>query len=62
MAGGAKWHPEWRDVPPVQTPASAEFVFFDGTDLWEEVTKQHGRSILESVLKIKHIPEDPSVN
>ncbi|NQU25348.1 MAG: YqgE/AlgH family protein [Candidatus Nealsonbacteria bacterium] len=67
FAGHAGWGPgqlehEIEEGAWTVTSASAEFVFFDGTDLWEEVTEQHGRSLLESVLKIKHIPEDPSVN
>ena len=67
FAGHAGWGPgqlehEIEEGAWTVTPASAEFVFFDGTGLWKEVTKQHGRSILESVLKIKHVPEDPSVN
>ncbi len=67
FAGHAGWGPgqlehEIEEGAWIVAPASAEFVFFDGTDLWEEVTKQRDRSMLESVLKIKNIPEDPSVN
>ncbi len=44
------------------TPASAEFVFYRGEDLWEKVSKQVGQSTLQSMLNLKHFPEDPSVN
>ena len=44
------------------TPASAEHVFYHGEDLWEKVSKQVGQSTLQSMLNLKHFPEDPSVN
>ena len=44
------------------TPASAELVFYHGEDLWEKVSKQVGQSTLQSMLNLKHFPEDPSVN
>jgi len=44
------------------TPATAEYIFYDGDDLWEEVLEQIGSSTLSSMLDIKHVPEDPSMN
>lgn len=44
-------------------PASKEHVFFDpDTDLWKEASQQIGSSILQSSLKIKSVPDDPSLN
>ena len=44
------------------TPASIEHIFYDGTDLWEKVTKTIGAATLQSMLHLKHMPDDPSVN
>jgi putative transcriptional regulator len=43
-------------------PATADFVFYDGGDLWAEVSKHVGQSLLQDVLHLKHIPPDPTVN
>jgi putative transcriptional regulator len=43
-------------------PATVEYIFHDGADLWETVTRQIGRQTLQSALRLKHIPDDPSVN
>jgi len=43
-------------------PATTEYVFYHGEDLWEKVSKQAAQSTLQSILNIKHFPEDPSVN
>ena len=47
----------WRTLP-----ATAEHIFDDDGDLWERVSKLVGRSMLQSVLGLKHIPDDPSFN
>ena len=47
----------WRIMP-----ATAEQVFDDGDDLWQRVSKLVGTSMLQSVLGLKHIPDDPSFN
>jgi putative transcriptional regulator len=46
------------------TPATAEYVFYDHADgdLWAEVSKQIGHSLLQGMLGIKEVPEDPSLN
>lgn len=43
-------------------PAKAEYIFYDGDDLWKEVTHGIGRNILEHGLQIASIPDDPSMN
>ena len=43
-------------------PATLKDVFFDETQLWRYVTRQISARIMQSALKIKHIPEDPSMN
>ncbi len=43
-------------------PATAAHVFHDGCDLWEQVSKLAGRSMLQSILNLKHVPDDPSLN
>jgi putative transcriptional regulator len=43
-------------------PATAEQVFYDGTDLWEQVTRQIGGEKLKSILGLRHLPDDPSRN
>jgi len=43
-------------------PATTEYIFHRGDDLWERVSRQAARATLHSMLKIKHCPEDPSMN
>jgi putative transcriptional regulator len=43
-------------------PATTECIFYRGDDLWERVSRQAARATLQSMLKIKHCPEDPSMN
>ena len=43
-------------------PATRELVFEDDEDLWNTVIKQIGSSIIQSALKIRRIPPDPTVN
>jgi putative transcriptional regulator len=43
-------------------PATAEQVFEEDENLWNNVLRQIGRSILHSTLKIKHVPPDVSWN
>jgi putative transcriptional regulator len=44
------------------TPATREYVFHDGDDLWETVAKHIGDAVLLGSLHIKHVPRDPSLN
>jgi putative transcriptional regulator len=43
-------------------PASFEYVFYEGEDLWETVTRKIGKRTLQSMLHIRHIPDDPTLN
>lgn len=60
--GSGQLERELKEGSWLTAPASAEYVFFDEGDLWKEVTQEIGRSILSSVLKIKHVPPDSSLN
>ena len=59
---GGQLEGEWEEGGWMTLPAKAELVFCSWEDLWEDVTKQIGRSMLLPLLEVKHIPEDPSVN
>jgi putative transcriptional regulator len=43
-------------------PAQEQHIFYDVADLWKQLTSDIGASTLFSALKIKHVPDDPSVN
>jgi len=43
-------------------PTIPEFVFFDSTELWATVSRLIGRSMMQSMLNIKEMPDDPTVN
>jgi putative transcriptional regulator len=47
----------WRS-----TPANAEQVFGREDDLWENVLRDIGHTVLQSILNLKELPPDPSVN
>jgi len=47
----------WRTVP-----ATAEMIFSTADDLWETVFRQLGHSLLKSILNVKDLPPDPTVN
>ena len=42
--------------------ATGDYVFHDGDDLWHTVRKDIASSVIFSTLKIKHVPQDPSLN
>jgi putative transcriptional regulator len=44
------------------TPATRDYIFHEGDDLWETVAKHIGDELLLGSLKIKHVPQDPSMN
>ena len=65
--GHAGWGPgqlesELQQGAWLTAPATAEYIFHDGKGLWEEVTQRIKDSMLQSILKIKPVPEDPSMN
>jgi putative transcriptional regulator len=39
-----------------------EYLFHDSTEVWQLVSRQIGRTMLETMLDITEIPEDPRVN
>ena len=43
-------------------PAASEHVFYKGEDLWETVSNILGEQVLKSMLNLKHIPKDPTLN
>ena len=43
-------------------PATAEYLFSTAEDLWETVFRQIGRRLLQSMLNVKELPPDPTVN
>jgi putative transcriptional regulator len=47
----------WRTLP-----ATAECVFSTDETLWETVFRQLGRTLLKSMLHVKELPPDPTVN
>jgi putative transcriptional regulator len=47
----------WRTLP-----ATAELVFSTDDALWETVFRQIGQTVLKSILHLKELPPDPTVN
>jgi putative transcriptional regulator len=47
----------WRTLP-----ATAEYVFSTDESLWETVFRQLGQAMLKSMLNVKELPPDPTVN
>ena len=47
----------WRTMP-----ASADILFSTDDNLWEKIFRQLGRSLLESIMKVKDLPADPTMN
>jgi putative transcriptional regulator len=43
-------------------PATPEVIFSQQEELWEIAMRQFGDTLLQSMLRIKNIPPDPSVN
>jgi putative transcriptional regulator len=42
--------------------AKKDLIFGEGDDLWEHVTRTIGETILNKAVKVKHVPDDPSLN
>lgn len=67
FVGNAGWGPgqlegELKQGAWLTAPASADAVFYDGDDFWGRATRSVGESVLRSALKLKDMPEDPSMN
>jgi putative transcriptional regulator len=46
----------------LSSPATPDSLFRESDDLWSLVSRHIGRTVLESMLNIKDMPEDPRVN
>jgi putative transcriptional regulator len=42
--------------------ANKSLIFSEAADLWEHVTRTIGETILTKAIKVKHVPDDPSLN
>lgn len=60
--GGGQLENELKEGAWLTTPATVDHVFADDGELWRRVAQHIGESMLISSLKIKHVPEDPTVN
>lgn len=60
--GSGQLESELRQGAWLTTPASREYVFFDEDLLWMKLTRQIGANLLRSMLKIKQVPDDPTLN
>jgi len=65
--GYAGWGPGQLDFEVEQgiwrvAPATAEQIFSDSDDLWEQVSRQASRLQLRVMFNLKHIPADPLLN
>ncbi len=65
--GHSGWGPGQLDAELEQgawltAPSTPELVFFDSSELWVSVSRLIGREMMQSMLHIKNIPDDPTVN
>ena len=60
--GGGQLENELEEGAWLTTPATVDQVFDDDVDLWKKVAQHIGELMLTSTLKIKHVPQDPTVN
>jgi putative transcriptional regulator len=67
FVGHAGWGPgqlenELQQGAWLTLPATAEYIFEENSQLWEQLSKRIGEAVLQAALKIKHVPQDPSWN
>lgn len=60
--GGGQLENELAQGAWFTAPASLEEVFREEQELWRSVSRKIGRQMLSSMLHIKDLPEDPSLN
>jgi putative transcriptional regulator len=60
--GGGQLENELKEGAWLTTPATPEFVFYGDDDLWRKVKDRIGQSLLNDILRVKHLPDDPSMN
>ncbi|HEY4760764.1 MAG TPA: YqgE/AlgH family protein [Thermoguttaceae bacterium] len=44
------------------TPGTLDLIFYNPSEIWQTVSRHIGRSMLQSMLNIKTIPDDPECN
>jgi putative transcriptional regulator len=59
---GGQLEEELKTGSWLTVPATYEYVFYGDEDVWKQVARDIGNEILLSSVKIKHVPDDPSVN
>jgi len=59
---GGQLEGELRQGAWLTVPASLDEVFQDEQEIWRLVSRKIGKQMLDSMLHIKHVPEDPSLN
>ncbi|MCC6123854.1 MAG: YqgE/AlgH family protein [Pirellulales bacterium] len=60
--GAGQLESELEEGAWLSLSAAAEYLFRESTELWRLVSRRIGRAVLDSMLKIKEIPDDPRVN
>jgi putative transcriptional regulator len=60
--GSGQLESELKQGAWLTTPATAEYIFFDDEEVWKRVTRCIGNTMVVSALRLKHVPEDPSLN
>lgn len=60
--GGGQLEDEIEQGAWLVTVATLDYIFHAEDNLWETVAKRIGDSVLLKSLKIKHLPDDPSMN
>ncbi len=60
--GGGQLEDEIQQGAWLTTPATGEYIFYDEDLLWMKLFQQIGSSSLCSLLKIKNVPDDPTLN
>ncbi len=65
--GHSGWGPDQLDQELEQgawltTPTTVDLAFYESSELWVTVSRFIGRSMMQSMLNLKEIPDDPTVN
>jgi putative transcriptional regulator len=60
--GSGQLEGELEEGSWLTAPATIDYVFADETELWKRVAQDIGKGMLSSMLKIRDIPNDPTVN
>jgi putative transcriptional regulator len=60
--GSGQLEQELQQGAWLTVPSTPDLVFFDSSELWATVSRLIGREMMQSMLNIKNIPDDPRVN